>query len=688
MKTIQFRTGAAMFALAFAFSAGAASAGDGAPSPASPASIPASAFFDYPDLWEPLLSPSGDHVAVLVRGNGGHRQLAVLDTGSAKELKIVASFQDADIDSAHWVDDRRLVFSIGHETGLPSSRAVAPGLFAVDIDGSDLRTLIRSDGAKNMQTGTNIVSHVLTADHHFLRTLNDGSGEVVVLKAVVDTSPGVGTRYHQEVRELVPLRLDTRTGRTHRMVDKTPDHAREWIIDGLGHVAGVLADADGETALLVPVDEGSNWKEVVRFPTFTPSARSFTFPQAAADGQVYVTLVNASDNAGGLYRLDMATGAVKDAPLVKVKGFDFDGQLVQDWCTRKLLGVNFVSDAASSAWFDPAMTEIQKKIDSRLPGRSNQIDVPRCAKSMRMIVVSSSDHVPPQFYLYDAKDDSLRLLASSRRAIDPRLMADTDFYRIKARDGLEIPVYVTKPRGKGPWPTVVLVHGGPFLRGWAWAWDDEPQFLASRGYLVVMPEFRGSGGYGFGLWHAGVKQWGLAMQDDIADATRWAAAQGWEDPARVCIAGGSYGGYAALMGLVRYPELYRCGVARSAVADIAMMYDTWWSDASDDWKDKGMPEMVGDPVKDARQLEATSPLKQASRITRPLLLEHGSLDRRVPIEQARALRSALEAAHAPLTWIEYPDEGHGFWLQQDKVEFFTREAEFLEKSLAAPPAAQ
>jgi dienelactone hydrolase len=679
MKSIQFLAGAAMLVLASV----AAHAADNT-TPGLPSSVPASAFFNYPDLWEPVLSPSGEHVAVLIRNKEGRRQLAVLDTASPKEIKVVGAFNDGDVESVHWVDDRRLVYSRGYETGAESAHAETTSLAAVDLDGSDFRALILAGGFANKQTGTNIVARTLTANHRFLRTLDDGSGDIIVLREVVDTSPGVGTYYHNELRTGVPLRLDTRTGLTHSLVDKPPEHAYEWMIDGHGHVAGVLVAAGSETALFVPGTDGG-WKELVRFPTYTPAAKAFDFLQMGADGQVYVTHASdATDGANGLYRLDMSTGTVKGAPVVMVKGFDFDGALVQDGCAHKVLGVNFLSDAASSTWFDPAMAEIQKKIDARLPGRSNAIDVPRCAKSTHMIISSSSDHVPAQYFVYDAKDESLRLMASSRRAIDPRLMSDTDFYRIKARDGMEFPVYVTKPHGKGPWPTVVLVHGGPSVRGWGWAWDAEPQFLASRGFLVVMPEFRGSGGYGDALRRAGFKQWGLAMQDDIADATRWAAAQGWEDPARVCIAGASFGGYATLMGLVRYPELYRCGVARSAVADIAMMYDTWWSDLSDDWKTAGMPEQVGDRVKDAKQLEATSPLKQAARITRPLLLEHGGLDRRVPIEQAKALHAALEAAHQPVTWVAYPEEGHGFWKQQDSVEFFSREEEFLEKSMSGP----
>ncbi len=171
------------------------------------------------------------------------------------------------------------------------------------------------------------------------------------------------------------------------------------------------------------------------------------------------------------------------------------------------------------------------------------------------------------------------------------------------------------------------------------------------------------------------------MQDDIADATIWAAQQGLEDPKRTCIAGASYGGYATLMGLVRYPDLYRCGVAWAAVTDINLMYDIGWSDFSSDYKTYGMPLLVGDQVKDAEQLKATSPLQQAAKITRPLLLAHGGVDRRVPIDHASKLLSALQSAHAPVTWIEYKDEAHGWRKPETRIAFYEQMEAFLNANI-------
>ncbi|RLM51473.1 S9 family peptidase, partial [Halobellus sp. Atlit-31R] len=187
----------------------------------------------------------------------------------------------------------------------------------------------------------------------------------------------------------------------------------------------------------------------------------------------------------------------------------------------------------------------------------------------------------------------LNPIGSSREGIDPARMGRQDPVRYKARDGREIPALLTVPPGGGKnLPLVVLVHGGPFVRGNSWGWDAKTQFLASRGYAVLEPEFRGSAGFGTRHFKAGFKQWGLAMQDDLADGVRWAVGKGIADGARVCIAGASYGGYATLMGLVKDPDLYKCGINWVGVTDINLLYNGGWTftnDTSDEYKAYGMP---------------------------------------------------------------------------------------------------
>ncbi len=206
-----------------------------------------------------------------------------------------------------------------------------------------------------------------------------------------------------------------------------------------------------------------------------------------------------------------------------------------------------------------------------------------------------------------------------------------------------------------------------------------PQFLASRGYVVIEPEFRGSTGFGDRHFRAGWKQWGRAMQDDVADAVSWAAGKGLIDPKRVCIAGASYGGYATLMGLVRHPDKYRCGVAWVAVTEPALLFesDGWNNDISEEARHYTLPVLLGDPKADADMLREVSPVMQAKRIDAPLLLAYGELDRRVPLEHGKRLRQALQALGRSPEWVVYEGEGHGWQTAANRVDFAVRLERFL-----------
>jgi dipeptidyl aminopeptidase/acylaminoacyl peptidase len=172
------------------------------------------------------------------------------------------------------------------------------------------------------------------------------------------------------------------------------------------------------------------------------------------------------------------------------------------------------------------------------------------------------------------------------------------------------------------------------------------------------------------------------MQNDVADGTRWAIAQGFADPKRICIAGASYGGYATLMGLVNDPDLYKCGVDWVGVTDINLMYTGTWlgnSDAADEWKK--MPEIIGDPVKDAAQLKATSPIEQAARITQPVLMAYGGVDHRVPLYHGQRFYDAVKRTNPNVEWVEYPEEGHGWRLEKNNIDFWGRVEKFLDKNI-------
>ena len=681
-----FRGGVAraMAALALAFAAMPGRAAD----TAMPSTVPAEQFFDFPQMERPRLSPEGDALAVLMRNDQGRRILAVIDLADMKNTRIVAAFKDADVIFARWVDDKRLVYQIAEEDrSLAEQRGL--GLYAVDRDGSGTRALI-SRREPPSETGTAIKSRLLVPwNYRFSQTLDDGSGDVIVNHSVHSDN----SRRWLHTTATVPMRLDTRTGLLRDALSgPVPDHVFRWYFDDRGVPRAALA-SEHDVEWVLTADEAGAWQERARFPAYGIAGDRFSISGVGTDGRIYVER-DYPDAYGSrsIYRLDPATGLPEKEAFVHIEGFDEslgdkDGTaLIGDHHAHRLLGVHYEADAPGTAWLDPAMKALQAKVDERLPGLVNRIDIATCGCAQRVLVTSTSDHQPPVYLLYDRADGTLQRVGAQRPGIDPRLMARTDFERIKARDGHDLPVYVTRPQGKGPWPAVVLVHGGPWVRGADWRWESESQFLASRGYLVVRPEFRGSDGYGSRLKASGYRQWGLTMQDDIADATTWAAAKGLADPRRTCIAGASYGGYATLMGLVRYGDLYRCGIAWAAVSDIDLMYSIDWSDFSDDWKGYGMPMMIGVPVKDAAQLAETSPLKQAAKIHAPLLLVHGGTDYRVPIPHALKMRDALLANKAPVTWIEYPQEGHGWLDPRTRAEFYRRVEAFLAENDGPTPA--
>ena len=337
-------------------------------------------------------------------------------------------------------------------------------------------------------------------------------------------------------------------------------------------------------------------------------------------------------------------------------------------------------------------------MDRRLPGRVNLLSCRRCTGADPVVLVHSwSDQQPGQWLLHwparaaDAPAQAWRLLGDSRRGLPAERMATLDFHRVTTRDGLPMPVWLTLPPAGAPGPAapgarrpaVLLVHGGPWVRGGHWRWDADAQFLASRGYVVIEPEFRGSSGYGERWFEAGRHQWGRAMQDDLLDALDWAVQRGWVDPQRVCIAGASYGGYAALMGPIRHPERYRCAAAWVGVTDLALLFDnSYWSDLSDEGRHYTLPALLGDPVADAERLRAQSPVHLAGQLQVPVLLAYGALDRRVQLAHGERMRDALTAAGRPPQWLVYPDEGHGWRRPDNRVDFAQRLEAFFAQHLA------
>ena len=622
--------------------------------------VPLLDFFKQPAYTSAVLSPDGKYVALAAKGAKGGKGLVVFDLEDPSKSKALARFADADVGRILWVGNKRLVFW-ATDAQTDYGNQVGQGVFTVAKDGGEAVPLTpRFD--QTFEGATTIDS-----------VAADGSGDLLLIRFTWD--------HRGEPRGSAIGRLNAETNQFLETSYGAPDYVRRWAFDRKGNARVAVASFEGRTRVFwrTTADADAPWKKVLEAKAI-PGDDRFIPLAVDSTNTLYLTRREENEDTRSLWRLDLSAADPRPVSLLSLKGYDFVGGLVMNGEGR-VVGIRYLTDARGTYWFDTKLKAIQEKVDAMLPGMINQVDCGNCDDPAVVLVRSWSDRQPAVYRIYDTRKATMKVIAESRPWIDPKRMAHQEMTRVPARDGLEIPVHVTRPAGAtGPSPMVVLVHGGPNLRGGEWQWDAEAQFLASRGYVVLEPEFRGSTGFGLKHFKAGWKQWGLAMQDDVADATQWAIQKGIADPKRICIAGASYGGYATLMGLARDPQLYRCGIDWIGVTDLDLMYSSRWSDMTDAAREYGMPLLMGDRERDAKQLAETSPVNVASRIKQPVLMAYGDSDRRVPIQHGARMRDALAPYNKNVEWVVYADEGHGWWLESTKVDFWTRVERFLEKN--------
>jgi dipeptidyl aminopeptidase/acylaminoacyl peptidase len=354
---------------------------------------------------------------------------------------------------------------------------------------------------------------------------------------------------------------------------------------------------------------------------------------------------------------------------------------LDEW-TSRIVGLVYSDQKQEYRFLDPKRQALQRGIEQAMPGKAVGV-VSSDMSAGKLVIAVTGTSEPTDYYLLDRATHNMRALARTYPALADIPMGEMKTYDYKARDGLHIPAYLTLPPGKAPTnlPLVVLPHGGPDARdrlGFDW-WA---QFLASRGYVVLQPNYRGSAGYGDAFTQAGLRQWGLKMQDDISDGVKKTIEDRIADPKRVCIVGASYGGYAALAGAAFTPDLYACAISVAGVSDLPLVLRTEHRiDGENSWAAGFWATRIGSSDENWDQLVATSPARHVDRIRAPVLLIHGETDTTVRINQSETMASAMKSAGKKVEFIRIAGEDHYLNLTETRVRILQETERFLAENI-------
>ena len=452
-----------------------------------------------------------------------------------------------------------------------------------------------------------------------------------------------------------------------------------WVADAQLVVrAGIAPQPDGGLVLMVRGDAGADWR-----PVLALSAEDALTSQPVAfseDGRSLLMLSSAGADTGRLVRLDLATSGqqvLAEDPDADVAGLRIDPD------TREPQIVSFLKDRMEYQVLDEAVAPDLAAIRALNPGDPSLMNTDDADETW--LIAFNNDTTAVSYYSYDRRTHEGRFLFEARPELSRYQLAPVEPFTFTSRDGLTIHGYATFPLDtpRTGLPAVLDVHGGPWARD-AWGYDPEAQWLANRGYLCVQVNFRGSTGYGKAFVNAGDREWGGRMHDDLVDAVAHITGQGpgsqpWADPAQVAIYGGSYGGYAALVGAAFTPGLFRCAVDIVGPSNLKTLIETippYWAPVVAQFHNR-----VGDPARDADFLWSRSPLSRAHDIRIPLLIAQGANDPRVKQAESEQIVAALTEAGIDHEYLLFPDEGHGFAKPENRLRFYAAAERFLARYL-------
>ena len=620
-----------------------------------------------------LISPDGKHVIAIVKRQG-REVFGVVDVETHKVLSLIGVRGAAgNVGSVRWVNNERIIYSIYKSSNRDRRYRGTGELFAVNINGRRHKIIFGHRAGDQSVGGRIRGSKSSFASHQVLSILEDEPDSILIAYYPWKLVRNYWT-YDDFAFPLIK-KLNVYTGRLYQ-VEKLPISGATAVVDKNGDVRfAVGVDDDYNAVISYKKTAQSPWQEfsLDEFDAILPDPLSFT-----QDSQkVYLS---AFDNNGteALYLFNLMDASIEKIyhhDKVDIKRFAYD-----------LSGNNIIYLATEYGkpeyhYLDPnnRISKLHKKIRRSFKGQDVQL-TSASRDGNRIVFFVSGDKNPGDFFIYDRAKGKADYLMSRNAWIAAEQLRPMQSISFKARDGQQIQAYLTKPKqpiSKG-YPLVVLPHGGPYGVRDHWEFNWMVQLLANRGYAVLQVNYRGSGGFGRQFLRVGFGQWGALMQDDLTDGTQYLIEQGIADARRICIYGGSYGGYAALMGAVKEPDLYRCAIGSAGVYDLPLMF----KQGNIPERMKGGMGYLEDALgRDQAELIKRSPSFNADKIKANILLIHGAKDKQVPIEHALAMKKALEKENKTLEWLKFKNEGHGYTDNENRKKMAATILEFLDKNI-------
>lgn len=633
--------------------------------PALAEPLPLESFARLPDASRLTLSPGGGKLAATVRIDVEEMQgTGVQVTRLEDNHQDIVLFTDNSryfINWLQWKDDRTLLVS----TYYPSERDSWVGMGQVRGNTREGRLLI-------IDTDTGEVSNPFPRSFlRRFRILPSGLDQVVDILPddpdhILMALPGINGGHYNIV-----YRVNIRNQR-RSVVQNSENNILGWSTDRQHRIRVGYHYRDGVSSTRILDLETNQWRNLWPYEIF--SEDQVTVAGFGYDpNELYIRAYHEGRLA--LFRVNLQDPELQRELVLSDPFYDIGGALIYSPSTQEVIGVAHTYENGSY-FFNPELQALQRGIDAAMPETKNFV-YSLSADLQRYLVYSTSDTDSGTYYLGQRDPVRLQAAAFQYRELPPERMSSVTRYPYKARDGLEIDAWLTLPRGvEGKnLPTIMFPHGGPHARD-AGTFDVWAQFFASKGYAVLQMNFRGSSGQGIDFRNAGLQNWGKEMQDDIEDGARRLIEEGIADADRICIVGASYGGYAALMGVVKTPEFYRCAISVNGVSNV---YDLVRDRRDFRQRYNVVEEQIGGL---SRQLRDISPVNHADQIKAPVLLIHGEMDRQVEIKHSEQMRNALERANKPVEFLSLPNEDHYLSNEANRLATFRAMDAFLDEHLS------